>query len=118
MPGYNTGPGQDNYGGMDGFGNERNPEGPDNDKNKITDYSGLALTDEEGNLVTFGENNTPIGLTERYFTNNPQNIQSAYDAGLMGTGLASTFSGQGLLNTNSLTNANTNVNPNIMAKKS
>jgi len=49
MPGYNTGPGQDNYGGMDGFGNDRNPEGPDNDKksflsNFIPDTKSLALS--------------------------------------------------------------------------
>ena len=93
---------------------DRNPEGdigpsqgPSNDKTdktKVTNYSGLALTDEDGNLVTFGENNTPVGLTQTYFDNNPQNIQSAYDAGLMGTGLASTFSSEGLLNTNSIGN--------------
>ena len=30
MPGYNTGPGQDNYGGMDGFGNDRDTGGNQN----------------------------------------------------------------------------------------
>ena len=105
--------------GGTGFGADKTGQGPGNDKpdnDKPDNFKGLALTDEDGNLVTFGENNTPVGLTERYFTNNPQNIQSAYDAGLMGTGLASTFSGQGLLNTNSLTSANTNINPNIIAE--
>ena len=28
MPGYNTGPGQDNYGGMDGKGNPRGGNNP------------------------------------------------------------------------------------------
>jgi len=95
---------------------DRNPEGdigpskgPGNDK--PDNFKGLALTDEDGNKVTFGEDKTPVGLTERYFTNNPENIQPAYDAGLMGTGLASTFSGQGLLNTKPITSANTNINP-------
>ncbi len=105
---------------------DRNPEGdigpsqgPSNDKTDKTkvNYSGLALTDEDGNLIMSGEDlNNHVSLTGTYFDNNPQNIQSAYDAGLMGTGLASTFSGQGLLNTNSLTSANTNINPNILAE--
>lgn len=100
---------------------DRNPlgdkgpaQGPGNDNDKDKDFSGLGLTfGDDGKLVTFGEDKTPVGLTQRYFTNNPENIQPAYDAGLMGTGLASTFSGQGLLNTKPLTNANTNINTNI-----
>tara|TARA_X000001036_G_scaffold48410_1_gene38687 strand:+ start:5069 stop:6133 length:1065 start_codon:yes stop_codon:yes gene_type:complete len=116
MPGYGGKGPRGDYGGMDGFGNPDSPEGPDNNKTKVN-YSGLALTDEDGNLIMSGEDlNTPVGLTQTYFDNNPQNIQSAYDAGLMGTGLASTFSDQGLLNTNSLTSANTNINPNVLAE--
>ena len=98
---------------------DRNPlgdkgpaQGPGNDNDKDKDFSGLGLTfGDDGKLVTFGEDKTPVGLTQRYFTNNPENIQPAYDAGLMGTGLASTFSGQGLLNTKPITSANTNFNP-------
>ena len=98
---------------------DRNPlgdkgpaQGPGNDNDKDKDFSGLGLTfGDDGKLVNFGEDKTPVGLTQRYFTNNPENIQPAYDAGLMGTGLASTFSGQGLLNTKPITSANTNFNP-------
>ena len=104
--------------GGKGFGADKTGQGPgndnDNDNDKDKDFSGLGLTfGDDGKLVTFGEDKTPVGLTQRYFTNNPENIQPAYDAGLMGTGLASTFSGQGLLNTKPLTNANTNINTNI-----
>ena len=95
----------------------KDPGGPEKDKdeNKTTDFSGLGLTfGDDGKLVTFGQDKTPVGLTQKYFSNNPQNIQPAYDAGLMNTGVASLFSGQGLLNTKPLTNANTNINPNII----
>lgn len=97
----------------------KDPGGPEKDKdeNKTTDFSGLGLTfGDDGKLVTFGQDKTPVGLTQKYFSNNPQNIQPAYDAGLMNTGVASLFSGQGLLNTKPLTNANTNINPNIMSE--
>ena len=113
---HRQGPGDPDRNPLGDIGPSQGPSNDKTDKTKVN-YSGLALTDEDGNLIMSGEDlNNHVSLTGTYFDNNPQNIQSAYDAGLMGTGLASTFSGQGLLNTNSLTSANTNINPNILAE--